>query len=108
MLLKLLKKYDIRSYYFVSYNHPIKGYISTLALAVDPLNYIDLFNREEMSCFGNEYRIALRYSPCPYNEQKISPRKAIKWANMYFKEYEERVIAQKNSENPNPYGIKYV
>ena len=106
MFLKLLRKYDIKSYYFVSYNHPTKGYISTLALAVDPLNYIDLYEKEEMSCFGNEYRIPL--SQCPQNPYKttmISPRKALKWANLFIEEYKQRVNENKNSDNPNPYRV---
>ena len=106
MLLKLLKKYDITSYYFVSYEHPTKGYRSTLALAVDPLNYIDLYSKEEMSSFGNEYRICLSYCKNPYNETKITPRKAIKWANQYIEEYKKRVIENKNSTDPHPFGLK--
>lgn len=74
MLFKLLKKYDIDNYYFVYYEHPTKGYIPTLALAEDPLNYIDLLNKEEMSCFGHQYKMKLSKCPNPYNTNKITPK----------------------------------
>ena len=105
MLLKLLKKYDIGSYYFVSYEHETKGYISTLALAEDPLNYIDIYNKEEMPCFGLEYKMELKICPNTRNITKITPLKAIKLANEYFEQYKKKVLENKNSNEPHPYGV---
>ena len=105
MLLKLLKKYNVEDYYFVYYEHKQKGFITTLALAEDPLNYIDLLNKEEMSAFGHQYKISLAKCPNPYNSLKITPRKAVKWAKKLLENYTENVLANLNSGNAHPYGI---
>ena len=105
MLLKLSKKYDIDDYYFIYYEHPKKGYITTLALAEDALNYIDLLNKEEISSFGHQYKMRLSKCPNPYKTNKITPRNAIKWANKYFKDYTKNVIENINSNDPHPYGV---
>jgi len=105
MLLKLLKKYDMDSYYFVSYKHKTKGYISTLALSEDPLNYIDLYNKEEMPCFCLEYKMKLKICPNARGLAKITPQKAIKLADEYFEQYKKNVLENKNSDDPHPFGV---
>ena len=106
MLVKFLKKYNIENYYFIYYEHEKLGNIATVALAKDPLNYVDLLNKEEMTCFGHQYKLSLSKCPNPYNGQtEISPRMAVKWAKMYLQEYTENVLKNLNSDDPHPYGI---
>jgi len=107
MLLKLLKKYNIEDYYFIYYEHYKKGNIITLVVEENPLEYIDILNKEILPYFNcKTYKVPLTKYPRPYNSKKISPRQARKWAKEHIADYCSYVQEQEESNNINSKKLK--